>query len=242
MLEKTRAIVLQTTAYSEASLIVHAYTEARGIQSFLVNSVRKPKARFAANLFQPLSILEIIAYFKKPGGLHRVSEVAAAPAFQNIPYDTVKTTVALFLGEVLYRSIREEEANPELFHFAETAILYYDLHPETSLDFHLVFMVQLTRYLGIFPGGRFSAAAPFFDLQEGKFTESVPRLHPYFLKPELARQLDALLDSRLDGQGLPELNGILRRQLLEALVLYYELHHTQGKHIRSHHVLAEVLS
>src|SRR6187431_2476400 len=94
MLQKTRAIVLQVTEYSEASIIVHAYTATHGLQSFLVNSVRKPKARFAANLFQPLSLVELVAYVKKPGGLHRVSEAAASPAYQTIPYDTVKTTVA----------------------------------------------------------------------------------------------------------------------------------------------------
>lgn len=242
MLKKTRAIVLQVTDYSEASIIIHAYTESLGLQSFLINGVRKQKARFAANLFQPLSLIELIAYIKKPGGLHRVSEVNASPAFQAIPYDTIKTTVAIFLGEVLYRSIREEEANPDLFRFAESAILLYDLHPEIVSGFHLIFMIQLSRYLGFYPGGRYQAATPYFDLQEGQFIESLPMRHPYFLKPDTARDFDRLLDISLEDSGELGLHGNARRQLLETLVLYYELHHTQGMHIRSHLILAEVMS
>jgi DNA repair protein RecO (recombination protein O) len=241
MLQKTHAIVLSVTEYSEASIIVHAYTETMGLQSFLVNSVRKPKARFAYNLFQPLSLIELVAYIKKLGGLHRVADAAAHPSFQSIPYDIIKTTVAIFLGEVLYRSIKEEEANPELFHFVSNAIQLYDLHTEIVSGFHLCFMMQLTRYLGIYPGGRYSAITPWFDLQEGQFTDEKPVRHPYFLLPESAKNFDRLLEVSLENSGSLGLNGIERRNLLSHLVLYYELHHTQGAHIRSHQILAEVL-
>lgn len=242
MLQKTRAIVLQVTDYSEASIIVRAYTESHGMQSFLVNSVRKPKARFAANLFQPLSLLEIVAYVKKPGSLHRVAEVNASPAFHTIPYDTVKTTVAMFIAEVLYRSVREEETNPELFQFADYAIRLFDLHPEVVSGFHLCFMIQLTRYLGFYPSGRYSNGMQWFDLQEGQFTSEPPRQHPYFLNPPSAEILDKLLGLNLEDSGNTGLSAAARRKILEALVLYYELHHTQGSHIRSHQILAEVLS
>ena len=63
MIEKTRGIVLHVTEYAEASIIAKVYTESKGLQSFLINGVRKQKARFAHNLFQPLSLIEIVAYF-----------------------------------------------------------------------------------------------------------------------------------------------------------------------------------
>jgi DNA repair protein RecO (recombination protein O) len=180
MLQKTRAIVLDITPYAEASIIVKAYTETMGLQSFLVNGVRKPKARFANNLFQPLTIIEIVAYFKKQGGLHRVSDVSASPPLVHIPYDTIKTTVALFLAEILYRSIKEEEANPDLFGFIDHSIQILDLHPETTSRFHLIFCLQLTRYLGFYPSGRFSNHTRCFDLKEGVFREGKP-MHPYYI-------------------------------------------------------------
>lgn len=240
MLLKTRAVVLDITPYAEASIIVKAYTEAFGLQSFLVNGVRKQKARFASNLFQPLTIVEVIAYFKKQGGLHRVSDVVASPPLVHIPYDTVKTTVALFLAEILYRSIKEEEANPELFGFVDHAVQMLDLHPDTTSRFHLVFCLQLSRYLGFYPGGSCSALTPFFDLKEGVFRESRP-MHPYFIDPSQSKLFSELLSLTLEDIHDLRMTAADRKQLLQSIITYFELHHTQGFSIRSHEVLAELM-
>jgi len=241
MLQKTRAVVLHCTEYAEASLIVKAYTAENGMQSFLVNGVRKSKARYAANLFQPLSIIEVVAYIKKPGGLHRVSDVSASPALSNIPYDIVKTTMAIFLGEVLYRSIKEEEINPELFTFIDHAVQILDVHHETVSRFHLCFMLQLSRFLGFFPSGKYDAVTPWFDLKEGTFQEHRPN-HPYFLDPILSERFYALLSISLEDVSEIKLTAQQRKSILEALIGYYELHHTQGSRIKSHEILNEVLS
>ncbi|CAN5567048.1 DNA repair protein RecO [soil metagenome] len=241
MLQKTRGVVLHVTEYAEASVIVKVFTETFGIQSFLINGVRKQKARFAANLFQPLSLLEIVAYHKRPGGLHRVSDVTASPPLSNIPYDTVKTTMAIFISEVLYRSIREEECNPELFHFIDHAVQMLDLHEETVSRFHLCFMVQLSRYLGFYPSGRFNDSSPFFDLREGMFQDYPPN-HPLFLDRTLSSKFDQLLQYNLEDAQEIILHATERKEILNALVTYYELHHTQGAGIHSHEILAEILT
>ena len=241
MIEKTRGIVLHVTEYAEASIIAKVYTESKGLQSFLINGVRKPKARFAHNLFQPLSLIEIVAYFKKPGGLHRVSAADASPTFKNIPYDTIKTAMAIFLGELLYRSIKEEETNPELFHFIDHAVQMLDVHHETVSSFHLSFMLSLSRYLGFYPSGRYDKVTPYFDLQEGIFQETKP-MHPYYLSILLSEKFDTLLTVSLEDSASIRLSGTERRKLLEALVGYYELHHTQGIRIKSHDILSEILS
>lgn len=240
MLQKTRAVVLDITPYAEASVIVKAYTETLGLQSFLVNGVRKQKARFANNLFQPLTLIEVVAYFKKQGALHRVSEVSAAPPLVHIPYDTVKTTVALFLAEVLYRSVREEEPNAGLFGFIHHAVQILDLHPDTTNRFHLVFCLQLSRYLGFYPGGRYDAKCPYFDLKEGVFRESRP-MHPYFLDHALSRQFDQLLGLSLEDLQDIHLNAAERTAILQSIITYFELHQTQGFSIRSYEVLAELM-
>ena len=241
MIQKTRAIVLDITPYAEASIIVKAYTETMGLQSFLVNGVRKPKARFANNLFQPLTIIEIVAYFKKQGGLHRVSDVSASPPLVHIPYDTIKTTVALFLAEILYRSIKEEEANPDLFGFIDHSIQILDLHPETTSRFHLIFCLQLTRYLGFYPSGRFSNHTRYFDLKEGVFREGKP-MHPYFVDQHLSQRFDELLEQTLEDTHEMKMTADERKHILQAIITYFELHHTQGFSIRSHEVLAELMS
>ena len=240
MLHKTRAVVLDVTPYAEASIIVKAYTETHGLQSFLVNGVRKQKARFANNLFQPLTLIEVIAYFKKAGGLHRVSEVAASPPLVHIPYDTIKTTMALFLAEVLYRSVKEEEANPDLFGFIDHAIQILDLHAETTSRFHLCFCLQLSRYLGFYPSGRYSALSPWFDLKEGVFRESRP-MHPYYLEQGPSQRFDELLQLSLENIHEIKMSADERRKLLQGIITYFELHHTHGFSIRSHEVLMELM-
>ena len=241
MLQKTRAVVLSTIEYAEASLIVKAYTEQFGLQSFLVNGVRKNKSKHTPGIFQPLSLIEVVAFFKKPGGLHRASEVNAAPALKNIPYDIIKTTMAFFLSEVIYKSIKEEEINPELFSFIDNSIQILDILDESVSRFHYCFLIQLTRYLGFYPHGKYSNQSPWFDLQEGVFQESRPN-HPYFLEPALSKLFSELTALSLDEIKEFPITATDRKKILEGLITYYELHHTQGGKIKSHEVLMEILS
>lgn len=240
MLLKTRAVVLDVTPYAEASVIVKTYTASHGLQSFLVNGVRKQRPRFAPTLFQPLALIEVVSYFRKHGGLHRVTEVVAMPPLVHIPYDTVKTTMAMFMAEVVYRSVREEESNAELFGFIDHAVQILDLQHDTPIDFHLIFCLQLTRYLGFYPGGRHGNGSVYFDLKEGLFRVDVPQ-HAYYLDPRLSSRLLQLLDSSMENGPASIITSADRKSLLQAIITYYELHHTQGFGIRSHQVLAELM-
>ena len=241
MLQKTRAVVLNTIDYAEASLIVKTYTAEFGLQSFLVNGVRKNKSKHTPGIFQPLSLIEVVAFFKKPGGLHRASEVNAAPALKNIPYDIIKTTMAFFLSEVIYKSIKEEEINPELFSFIDNSIQILDLLDESASRFHYCFLIQLTRYLGFYPHGKYSEQSCWFDLQEGVYQESRPN-HPYFLEPALSNLFSELSSLSIEEIKEVSMSALQRKQILQGIITYYELHHTHGGKIKSHEVLMEILS
>src|SRR5438874_2265807 len=106
MLQKTRGIVITTTNYAEASVIAKIYTEVFGLQSFILNGVRKNKSRFNNNLLHPLSTVELVAYYKPYKTLHRFSDLNSSPQLSTIPYNTVKTALAIFLAEFLHRSFR----------------------------------------------------------------------------------------------------------------------------------------
>ena len=241
MLQKARGIVLHTLNYSEASVIAHIYTDAFGLQSFLLNGVRKQKAKFNANLLQPLSCIELVAYFKPGKSLHRVAELNASPAFTTIPYDTVKTTIALFLAEVMYRSIREEEKNEGLFEFIYNSVLYLDHQQQSFHLFHLLFMVKLSRFLGFYPKAGQAGSGTVFDLREGIFTNQLP-LHADIMDAETGNFLTRLLESNLDTLDGIYILPAQRKILLKDLVTYYELHQTHGFQLRSLPVLEEVLS
>lgn len=240
MLQKTRGIVLQVTDYSESSIIARIYTETLGLQSFLVNGVRKSKARFNSNLFQPLTLVNLVAYHKTGKGLHRLSEIICDPHYTTIPYDLVKSSLAIFIREVLYKSIKEEEANESMFGFLFHAFQILDLESADCSRFHLFLMGQLSRHLGFFPHGNFSRQTPYFNLQDGIFQEQQP-LHPYFLHGLSAERFDTFLKADFDTYTSISINSQQRKELLHSFILYYELHMTHGLKIQSHQVLEEVM-
>jgi DNA repair protein RecO (recombination protein O) len=234
----TRGIVLQTTNYSETSLVVKIYTEQSGLTSFIVGGVRTKNSRFKSNLFQPLTLVEIIAS-GKPGAMARITEVQLAPPFTSIPANLIKSSVAIFLAEVIYRSIKEEEANPLLFAFLNNGIQILDLTHHNCSRFHIFFMLQLTRYLGFYPNGAFSKGS-CFDLREGLFITTLTT-HGDVMDQQLTAAMHQLLNSSFENYHEVEIAGNVSRQLLKAMVKYFELHQTHGSAIKSHKVLEEVL-
>ncbi len=252
MLHSTRGIVFHSVKYSESSVIVKIYTGLFGLQSYLFKGIRNPKSRIKPGLFQPLTLLDLVVYHKERHTLQSVKEVRLAHPYQSIPYDIRKSSVALFINELVYKAIREEEANPSLFEFLWSSCLHLDETDATVSDFHLLFALQLCHHLGIFPQTNYSRQCPFFNLREGHFQSSIPE-HPQYLDPEMSRRFNELLEGcSMDEiennetakwlNGEPILSAEARRQLLETILLYYQLHLPGFRGMQSHHVLHTVFS
>jgi DNA repair protein RecO (recombination protein O) len=73
---KTKGIVLKTVKYGETSVIVTAFTELFGTQTYLQNGVRtsNKKGQGKANLFQPGAILDLIVYHNELKNIQRIKE------------------------------------------------------------------------------------------------------------------------------------------------------------------------
>lgn len=240
MLHKTRGIVLQTINYSDTSVIARIYTEQFGLQPYMVNGARGKKAKIKANVLQPLSIVEMVVYHKEKNTLQRISEIRNNQPFTSIPYNIVKTSIAIFLNELLCKAIREEEPNERLFGFLYSSVQILDLDPGSCSNFHLGFMIQLSKYLGFYPQGRACAETPYFDLQEGTFISKEP-VHPYFLYPVHAQLLTQLMQADYSTASTLPIQKTQRKELLAKLILYYELHLPSLHEINSHRVLEEVM-
>ena len=240
MNQKTRGIVLHTTNYSETSLVVKIYTEQGGMGSFIVSGVRSRNSRIKSNLFQPLSLVELVASGSPSGSMRRITEIRLSPPFAGIHGDIVKSSIALFLAEVIYRSIREEEANAVLFEFLHNSIQILDVSHGNTSRFHIYFMIQLSKHLGFYPQGIPVKDSGYFDLKEGVFCTSMPP-HTYFLDQDLTGCLYRIMTAGFENYQSVEMNPVSVKALLKALVVYFEIHHTQGSSIRSHTVLEEVL-
>jgi DNA repair protein RecO (recombination protein O) len=241
MLHKTRGIVLKTTTYSESSVVVQVFTEKFGIQSYLINGVKKPKAKIPMNMLQPLHLLEMVVYHKQNTQIQRISEARLMPMFKTIPYDVIKSTIVQFLNEVLYKSIRQQHVDEHLFEYLYNAISWFDETEELSVNFHLSFLMKLTRFLGFAPRPQGRPDQKYFDLQDGNFTSLVP-LHPYFASSDEGNALMLLLETSFHKNYEIKFSNAYRRSLLDKILIYYQLHTASFGQVKSHQILEEVLS
>lgn len=238
MLVKSRAIVLHALPYRENSLIVTLYTENSGRISCLVNSARGGKSGNKAALLQPLFILEAEYYQQKNRDLQRMKEVRLLYPYHSVPFDVVKSAQVMFLAEVLYKLIREEESNPGIYSFMENAFLFLDNMTAGKANFHLWFMVRFTEWAGIGPYLK-EGTEGWFDLKKGVVSPHEP-LHPFYMDREttsIFRKISGLNIEELDKLSInQEVRNILTGKLLE----YYHLHFENLGNFRSLAVLQEV--
>ncbi len=240
MLHKTRGIVLKTTDYGETSVIVQVFTEKLGLQSYIINGVKKPKAKISRNMLQPLHLLDMVVYHKNAGNVQRLAELKNSPVLQTIPYDVVKSSLAMFLNEVLYKCIRQQSADENLFGFTFSAIEWLDHQTGGLANFHLLFLVQLTRYLGFYPDRYQANEADYFDLKNGTFSKYKPESVLY-LSPPHTQNFSRLLQCSFETLSELKFTNDERRYLIAKLLEYYSLHIEGFGNIRSHEVLEEVL-
>jgi len=241
MLHKTRAIVFKTTDYGESSVIVQLFTEKFGLQSYIINGVKKPKAKITRNMLQALHLLDVVVYHKNNNSIQRVSELKNSPVLLSVPYDVLKSCLAIFLNEVLYKAIRQQGADENLFGFVFSAVEWLDHETGGLANFHLLFLVQLTRYLGFYPDLTRANDADYFDMKNGVFSRYKPDSLSYLSQPH-TRNFYALIQCSFENAPLLKLNNDDRRFLLSKLLEYYALHIESFGNIRSQSVLEEVLA
>lgn len=234
---KTKAIVISTLKYQDKSLIVKCFTLSDGLKSYFVaNAFSSKKSQQKVGYFQPLNILEIEATHKNKGTLEYFKELRMGHVYQTISTDVVKSTIAIFLSEILHHSIHEEEKNERLFNFLETAFLWLDAHSEVA-NFHLVFLLEFTKFLGFYPN-QTDEDFNYFEVTEGVFTpfQGISCLSEYETS-----LLKKLLELKFDHTQ--KVFSVGERQiLLKFLLDYYAIHLDGFKRPKSVDVLKEVFS
>jgi DNA repair protein RecO (recombination protein O) len=241
MLNKTNGIVLHTIKYGETSVIARVYTELFGLQSYLVKGARNRKGGNKMSLLAPLTILEMEVYRKETAQLHHIREMRMIYPFSTLPFDVIKSSIAMFINEVIFRSVREEEPNRPLYSFLESSIRWFDLVPNHYSDFHLWFMLHFCSYLGFTPSDNYSNSKGIFNLREGMFQSTIPEHADYLIEP-LSNTLYQLSTSKLADLSSHQLSAKTRHALLPRLVDFYRFHIQGMKDINSLEVLREVFS
>ena len=240
MYQKTIGIVLHTLKYNDTSNIVDIYTEQNGRVSFLLKIPRSRKSGVRSVLFQPLALVELEADIRPTSNLHRIREAKPLYPFRSLPYHPYKSSIAMFLAEFLYRALREEAPNEPLFAYLVHSIRWLDECENRSFsNFHLVFLMRLSRFFGLYPNVEGYTAGCYFDMLNACFTSRLPKSGA-FLKPDEADRICLLLRMNYETMHLFVMSRTERSRCLVVINDYYRLHLPDFPILKSLDVLKEL--
>lgn len=222
MLQKTPGIVFRFTKFGDTSIIVNIFTEAFGLQSYIVNGVRSASAKGKIALYQPLTLLDMVVYYKENAQVKRMKEVKCLHQYHSLHTDVKKSTIAMFLAELLNKAVKDESHAQELYAFISDSLITLDDAAHNFENFHLIFLVKLSRFLGF--------GAHHVHEVTGR------RMVDNSLEPLIEVLLNAEYDTHLP------MSVIQRRDLLDALLNFYKDHLDTLGEFKSVPVLKEIFT
>ncbi|MBP3837639.1 MAG: DNA repair protein RecO [Prevotella sp.] len=223
MILKNNAIVLKTIKFGENRLIVDLLTELQGRLSFIANIPKTSRSKIKKQYFQPLSVLEIEFDYRPNQHLQRLKDARMATAYATVGTDARKLSIMLFMAEFIYHATREEQPDCRLFDYIKNSLLWLDACKRGFANFHLVFMMRLTRLLGFYPNLHQHTEDCFFDLRNACFTPTPP-LHAEFLHPEEASKIKLLMRMNFETMHLFAMSHTERNRICDVLISFYRLH------------------
>lgn len=238
---KSRGIVFRTIKYGETSVIADIYTEEKGLHTFIAGGVRSARSRMSFGLFQPMSVVDLVSYFKEDTkALHRIKELRASEVYSALPFDVKRGAIALFMAEICRKSIQEACENQGLFDFLLENLCWLDTTPHPLANLHLHFLAGLSAWLGFQPSDPEAGEAVYLDLKEGVYSETPP-LHQQYLTPEQSSQFRALIQTPLAHCHELPLARAARKALLQKLLIFYQFHLPEFSDVHTPDILEMVM-
>lgn len=240
MTSKTKGIVLRTMKYSDKASIVTIYTRDYGRMSYMAYGMYGKKSAAKAANFLPLSLIEITAPHHPNREIQTIKEVRTSESLPNIHQNPIKSSIALFVAELLYKTLKHPEPEIDLFDFVQDAILKLNNLDAGIANFHLVFSMQLCQFLGIQPNGDMENPV-YFDMLNGVFSPHHPQ-HEHVLTPAESILFLKLIQLDFDDMDSLKLSRENRNNLLDKILEYYKLHIAEFYGLNSKAVLHEIFS
>lgn len=239
--DKVEGIVLQSLRYGDSSLIVKVFTRNAGLRSYMVKGAFSRGSKNRAALFQSLNMISYVEAGKpSASALGYLKDVQLSNVYQSLPFEMHKRAILLYVGELLAKTLTEQERNTDLFDFIVQSLEWLDLTECRFANFPLYFTLELTRYLGFYPTANHRSGS-CFDMMEGRFVGNPP-LHPYCFAPENAMLFNGMLGLGVDEACAFPLRAEQRRELLDGLLVFMRLHAPVMSGFHSHEVLKEVIA
>ena len=244
MTHKTKGIVLRTINYGETSIITSVYTELFGLQSYIVKGVRQSTKKKQSDqiYFQPAAMLEMEVYYNELKNLQFIKEYKWSYLYRKVLFDIIRTAIAQFMIELFQHSVKQPEANPELFYLLEGSLFEADKGSDAAVaNLPLYFILHLATESGFELQGSYSKQTPVLDLKEGAYVSTEPG-HSSFVSGMEAEIISKIQHIQLYNELENfRLNRQTRQQILNALLQYFSFHITDFKALKSLPVLQELM-
>ena len=237
MLISTPAIVLNTIPYGDTSVIAHLFSLQRGLLGVIIKGARGNKKSRKQAILQVLTIVEIHINLRENKDLHFLKEIRLLHPYTGIPFSTPKTAQALFIAELLRKSIKEEEKNVDLYEFITNSLMFLDESTRELPAFHLKFMLDLSKHLGFYPENNFDEKHPYFQFTDGVFHHS---FGDTCLVAEASHDIHRLMNCSFSDLENFSLRREQRKVLLRNLMLFYLWHMPSFKELQTPDVLEDV--
>ena len=238
MLTNSEAIILGYINYSETSVILKTYTKNYGFKSFIVRGIRsKKRKKITLGQLQPLTILDI-EFNNNSTKLSYLKTIKIIEPYTSINNDIIKINICLFLAEFLSKTLKIDLKNEPLFEFVKQSLLWFDNSNKVS-NFHLLFILKLSDYLGVMPKYS-SEKSLYFDIENGIFTNAP--MSSNYIKDRVVKDLQDILGIKFDYNIEIMINVNQRKDMLNFLISYYEYHVPGFKRPKSVDILNEVFS
>ncbi|MDR2853675.1 MAG: DNA repair protein RecO [Prevotellaceae bacterium] len=236
MLQKTQGIVLHAIKYSDNASIVSIYTRDFGRCAYMFHQKKGKSSTGKAAFVQPLTLVEMDVYHHPKKQVQHIKDLRVSYPYTQIPFDAKKNAVAIFISEVLYKTLRQPEPDELLFDFIQNSLQTFDCQEDSFVNFHLVFLAKLTRFLGFEPSCRYEPNATFFDLLNGVFVSQKPE-HQHFIENAAAETFNNILHCDYSTMQHIQLTHKHRNELTDSLLEFYKIHLSEFSTVKSLSVL-----
>jgi DNA repair protein RecO (recombination protein O) len=239
MIVSSSGIILSKVRYRDNDLIIKCLIKDLGIISYMVRNIstsKKSKNKFA--FFQLLNILDLETNYNPNRSIQYIKDLKIKYNYSSLHTDIYKSSVVMFISEILSNILKQESKDEELFDFISNSLLYYD-NTSNNSSFYLIFLMQITYFLGFYPDTS-NKEFMYFNLKEGVFENK--KTNNSSIEGNSLILFRKILGIKFDSIRLPVLSRDEKRNILNTILTYYKFHVDGFKDPKSLKVINQIFA
>ena len=239
MFQKIQGIVLSSINYNDKYILVQIFTDTSGRVTYMVPKTNSKSSKVSRSLFMPFALLEMDAEHRDSRDIQRIKEAHSILPLYSIPNDISKSSMVFFLSEFLTKVLKDVNENNNLFQYLTQSIQVLELAEKGIANYHLVFILNMTRFLGFYPNLEEYQQGDIFDMLNGVFVRNQPLHNHYVSRPD-SLALSKLYRISYENMHLFKFSRQDRINIINRIIEYYRIHLSDFPAIKSLDVLHEL--